>query len=228
MRNFLMALGFSALTMGTIWFLVLQGGTKPPSESPRSGKALVAPPDLPVLAGSDGNLDVIVAPRDGHPERWLFLDVSVANALGLVEPFPRYVQVLVVNRGQDPLPFEASTLQIRTSEGKVIGGRALDARVPNTAQVRHWLALFGPARGREIEPGRFRRELVALPEAPDFDAALGGSVGGLELERARLSAAGLERYLESPGPGLRALLEKPSDAAEIPAGAGIEEEDEGR
>ena len=71
----------------------------------------------------------------------------VAERLGLPRDAARYLEVVAVNRGEEPREVDVRSLDVTLSDGSVLSGRPLAASSSRAASQRHMLAAYGDVDG---------------------------------------------------------------------------------
>lgn len=172
----------------------------------------LAPPRMPVLAGRAPGLEVLVKPWMARDDAAFFRMQQLVRELGLDPGAHTFIQVLILNAGDEPLRLDPADLQLTGSRGEAVEVQGLRELVEVTRKRLPLLAVHAPDPGVLLEPGRLRTSLVAVPRAYGMAAFTRGRLGGVDLARFQAPTERMNAYLARPRrPLLAAVLGEDED-----------------
>ena len=199
MKNLPLAMLLAAFSLTA--FLVIRALSDDESD-PRSGRpnaAAEAPDRVPVLSVSGDGLEVLLRPRFVDARRLRFTDRTFAERLGITVGDWTFLEAIVVNLGEEPIPdVDPSTIELELDGGRVFPARDLRDLAAETPDARVLVDAFTVAEGTPLPAGRTRRVVVAVPRHVVFGRVSKASWLGVELRPAVAGRRALERWLGRP------------------------------
>ncbi|HMS18083.1 MAG TPA: hypothetical protein PKA37_14660 [Planctomycetota bacterium] len=196
MKLSLIALIFLALVaVAVVSFMAGRGSRRPPAALTGHSRP---EPVRQVLAGGGSGLEILVLRRPIESGSAEFLDASLATSVGVRDPQAwDFLELLLVNRGEQSIPVAASGLTLRGPEGKEVGARRLrdlpEADIVPATRAP-FLSVFSSAES-DLLGGFERREVVAVPAGTEFSEWTGAAFGDIELSPARIDARSFRAWL---------------------------------
>lgn len=150
------------------------------------------------LAGESALLEVLVLRRPIESGSAEFLDASLAAAVGIKNPESwDFLEMLLVNRGENPVCVSSSALTLRRQAGsEVLAQRLSELPVAELVPATRapFLSVYSTAEP-ELAGRSERREVVAVPAGVEFHDWAGARFGEIELAPARVDARFFRAWL---------------------------------
>jgi hypothetical protein len=206
--------GAASLAVIAAGFLVLQKPSPTKRRPPEAARRVESAPRVLVLAGQTAERAVVLKPRYADPAQADFTDRALAEKIGAEPGSWRFVEVWVVNRGQDDvasLRVPPTVTARAASSTALVPLRDLDSAASSPAAAVHVRDL-APDPAVVLRKGSFRRTVYALASSIRFEQLVSAEVDGIALTPRETTEDAIEAFLERPRPDLIAALSKPEDS----------------
>jgi len=198
LKNLFLAVALVILTGGLVAVVVVYFADGGERVARPDGRDLLEPSATPVLAGTDGALEILVKRRLPGSRSNDFADARLATRLGIDSRSHAFLEILVVNIGSRPLRVDLGSLKLETAAGETFGVESLRKLARKTASSEVLLATHSPDPTRLLGPGRLRRGLVAVVREVVLERVTGGTLSGVSLSAHEAGSTAIEGWLERP------------------------------